>query len=76
MKIASREIESIVHEGIVALDGALIELAAFVADAEAARLENRADYESGLGRSDLLAGAGAARRIAMSIRALKDGGIS
>jgi hypothetical protein len=73
MRVASQEIESIVHKCVAILESAVIELAALAADAEATRLEHRADYECGLGRSDLLAGARAARRIAISIRTLKKG---
>jgi hypothetical protein len=72
MRIDPAVLKKTIAEGIAALDGAILELAAHTADAEAERLERNADHSTGTVCNELRAGARAARRIAISIRELKE----
>ena len=64
-------LETIVKQGVEALDAALVETAASIAAKEAGRLEALADHEMDVERSrEHRAAARAARRIEVDIRAL------
>ena len=76
MRIDLETLRETVADGIQALDVALIEMAARVADAEAIRLEYAADMEADAVRKELLAGARAARDIAAGIRKLSNASAS
>ena len=76
MRIEPAELLKTVRAAVAALDSDIIEAAARIADAEAERLEQSADREHhGIlckACKELRAGARAARRIAIGIRALKE----